>query len=314
MLSICGPAHYNQAVSILVTTIGATKQQSQTVLTYCLIFVWIESIRDNLNTALTHLQSGKILSEQGDNIQLEDSGSIFQLTQVFIRVHVQAMLHCRPTSDFDSIAVVPMVYYTSGLGTCIPARFHNVLDARAALDAELLCIYHFHRQIEKTHYQKNPDPNFITTSIDRHITRLQAWMHPFQYLVSDPAIASAPDVPLHNVILQIELQYHFALNTLQTLNPSTPKIYDAHNDVYALMVDLCQQLLDADVAQSKAHLQSPTPTAFALPFDTSLLGPLFYVVLKCRKYTTRHRALDLIRLCSVYEGAWSKNSVFEFAK
>ncbi|KAJ9615005.1 hypothetical protein H2200_001079 [Cladophialophora chaetospira] len=106
-------------------------------------------------------------------------------------------------------------------------------------------------------------------------------------------------------LYELELQYLVTANTLTTLFSTTPMIYDAYDAEFAQVVSLCKEII---------RQRRPQRRLLALPFDTGVLAPLYYVLLKCRTLTIRSAAMELVRECPEREGMWDRATIIEFAE
>jgi hypothetical protein len=93
--------------------------------------------------------------------------------------------------------------------------------------------------------------------------------------------------------------------TLETLFTTTPMIFDKYNDTYARMIYLGRRILQNQILRRSTSL-------FTIPFDNSVQGALFYIVVRCRYLPIRREAVQLLQLCPDYEGIWQRSSLVAF--
>jgi hypothetical protein len=311
--------HYTKAVALLYNRISLTAPSLEVILISCLIFIWLEFLQDNVDTALNHLQGGiRILAEQQ---YLAGSPTLVkQLARYFTRLHVQASLHGSVTTEFDYNTIIG----STELPVNGPLNFSTIQDARINLDSKMYAVFRFHRRIEKPGFVEAqmrqhpfPDPQSLECMSQSHIASLQEWNTAFQALSTSLSPTSKLHAEELQALHQLELQYLLVSNTLQTLFITTPLVFDNYDADYARMVDLSQQILRHQTHR-RASFSPPTTHPIAactatrtntLPFDTTIQGPLLYVVLKCRRLPVRRAAVALLRQCPAHEGIWQRDSL-----
>jgi hypothetical protein len=90
---------YTKAVRVLSYGLSTNKSSAQVTLICCLLFVWLELLRNDSNMGLKHLKSGlQILRD----MQQLGSSVDKSLLSIFTRLQTQATIHGCPTSDFNS--------------------------------------------------------------------------------------------------------------------------------------------------------------------------------------------------------------------
>jgi hypothetical protein len=297
-------SQYTKALSMLSSMINTDGLLLEVIMMSCLIFTWLEFLRDNMDDALTHLQSGlRIVSEQQ---QLAGSRKVVrQVAYILGRVLIQATLHRSFTVEFDYHAIMGYIPGPGSLG------FMSLWEARCDIDGKLSRLLRFLRRIRNAGFAglrhgccAFPDLPCLKCLHQAHIRDLDQWKGAFQKLrdrLDIDALASDALEALH----QLELCYLLTSNTLDTLFTTTPMIFDNYNDTYARMIYLSRQIL-----QNKILHQSTSP--FTLPFDNSIQRALFYVVLRCRYLPIRREAVQLLQLCPDYGGIWQRASLVAF--
>ncbi len=292
---------YTKAINLLSRTTGDTPHTPQVVLISCLIFIWLEFLQDNIDTALGHLKSGiRILSDQPRMSQCRDPGGF--LFQIFTRLHTQAALHGSPSSDFDSNET--FLTANEGLGDL---RFARIREARSSLDGKLNGVFRFHRLIEQPGFiqkcqEDHSFPHLLEGMRQSHLDGLQTWKTAYDEMVQRLHLTTQGD----DLCLQeLELQYLLTTNMLMTLFATSPMVYDAYNAEFARAIYLVGQTL---------ALRRPQRRLLAIPFDMGVLAPLFYVLLKCRDATIRREAMAILHECPEREGMWDRASLVEFAE
>ena len=295
---------YTKAISLLSKSTGSSLPTPQVVLISCLIFIWLELLQDNVDTALGHLRSGLlILSHQ---LQISGSGDFDgSLVRLFVRLHTQATLHGSATSDFDPTEIV-IISEEPSAGRL---RITDIRGARSSLDEQLNKVFRFHRTIERPGFVERclrdhpyPDELSLETMCQAHLDGLRAWETAFHDM--EQSLNEALSQKDKLCLAELELQYLITTNTLATLFATTPMVYDSYNTQFARMVHLSRRLV-----QSKLQKR-----LLALPFDTGVLAPLFYVLLKCRDLRIRREAIELLHECPEREGMWDRAAILELTE
>jgi hypothetical protein len=143
---------------------------------------------------------------------------------------------------------------------------------------------------------------------DLYYTKLQAWNPAFEKFMAAKSqslngreLRGAAVLKVHATIVKImaeaspglddERPTSEAMNDYATFEPFT-------ND-FRIVVTLCKSIIAA--AEQDVKLGKP-----ALNFSTDLgiVGPLYYVCCRCRDYSLRTQALDLLTRCPRREGMW----------
>jgi hypothetical protein len=291
---------YTKALSMLSKRINADGPTLEVIMMSCLIFTWLEFLRDNVDDALIHLQSGlRILSDQQ---QLETSRNVVKhVAHILGCVLIQATLHGSSTVEFDYHAIIG---YSPGPG---PLDFASLREARCDIDGKLNTLLHFLRRIENAGfaqlhhgYRLFPDLPSLKRMHQAHIHDLYQWKGAFQKL-RDRLDIHALTADALQALRQLELCYLLTSNTLETLFTTTPMIFDKYNDTYARMVYLSGQIL-----------QNQSTSLFTLLFDNSIQRALFYLVLSCRHLPIRRETIQLLQLCPDHKGIWQRANLVAF--
>jgi hypothetical protein len=146
---------YNLAVSHLIEYFSSSHQDSRATLLSCLVFVCIEFLQNNLESAFKHLDSElKILGDLSKNLPVsslpetlgfynaEDTyGSIHRS---FTRLRSQAAMHgtCSQLPEISTISST-----TIEVVAPILPKFSRVFESRSFLDTEINYIFGYLRQL-----------------------------------------------------------------------------------------------------------------------------------------------------------------------
>jgi hypothetical protein len=296
---------YTKAVSALFNRINTNGPRLKVTLVACLVFIWIEFLRNNVDDALTHLQSGvRILYEQ-QQLPTSCKAVIKQVAHILGRVFIQAALHGSSTVKFEYF---DMKDPNPGLG-CL--HFANLGEARCDIDRKTNRVLRFLRQIESAgfaplHHGLRPFPDLssLQCTYQAHINDLEQWKVAFQNL-GDRLDFKTLTAEALQALDQLELCYLLISTTLETLFASTPMIFDKYNGTFARMISLGRRILENQILRRATSV-------FTIPFDNSIQGALFYIAVKCRYLPLRREAVELLQLCPDYEGIWQRASLVAF--
>lgn len=300
-LAIC---EHNKAIRTLLNQIHTKGQLTEVVVTSCLIFAWLEFLQNDVDDALRHLRSGlRILAEQQTPGPHEVA---MQVAHISGRLITQAMLHGYSTVEFDYYAIMNSVGSRS-------FSFTSLRDARRDLDEIIHSAFRFLDRLENAGYaglhhahSTLPDIGFLRDEYQDHVRNLYQWGTAFEGLRDQIAV----DVMKADVVLalhQLELCYLLISNTFETLFATTPMVYDEHNHIFARILYLSQQLRRDQMLRESNSL-------FTMPFDYSIQGALFYIILRCRYLPIRKEAIQLLQLSPDHESLWQRACLVAFCR
>jgi hypothetical protein len=336
---------YTKAVTILSQSLSQKQTSIQVALVNCLLFIWLEFLRNDFKTSLKHLKSGlKIIKDAKSQPGLwsEIDASISPL---FERLKAQIALHGCPNSDFHSGALVEFIgkidltSYSSRLKTItftndnkaivcmdsinlklldnnymIPTSFYNIFDARSYLDKELSAIYVFIRQQQELvcfwGRNKHPEPaQFpIVDTRKLHLQRLEKWFDAFKN--STLAGEFEQGSKKGSSILLAQIDHAYITLILQTLFPNSEMLYDEYMSQFTHLISLIENLHLMSIPPKSSYSKNSS----TLSFEQGIIIPLFFIILKCRHLPLRQRALELLRRAPEREGMWHRDSLLRGAE
>ena len=130
---------YSKAISCLNKRLSEGPQSEEIILMCCVLFICLEFLRGNIDTAISHLHSGieimaawkarnhRLLHDGALTITSEPHSIPDNLERIFSRLRIQSMLCGRPPTGTSNISEV-------GLLTLTPATFPSLQAARTSLD------------------------------------------------------------------------------------------------------------------------------------------------------------------------------------
>jgi Fungal specific transcription factor domain len=295
---------YTKAIGLLTPNNTSNQSSLQSILISCILFVWIEFLQGNLDTALYHLRGGlQVLRglQQRSSIPNIDSS----LPRLFRRLHTQASLHGSPTSDFNSTVSEEHI----NLGYHVPQNFSSIFEARESMDTSLHFIFRFMRRMYNHEFVAStmkrhpfPDPNSIEATVQHYLNNLRTWQTAFQRIPS--LIADPPNGNQAAGITLLQLQHVTVTIMLNSLLETSEMAFDQYRPDFERMVSLAERLIN----------NSQYGGLLVLSLDNGVILPLFMVALKCRYLGIRKRAIALLKQAPDREGICHRDSCIEFAE
>jgi len=297
---------YNKAVGLLTSSLSASKPQLEAILTSCLVLVWLEFMRNDLDAGLRHLRSGlKILDDfrqPGRSSALSSQLIDASLIRLFARLELQATIYGRPSFDF-----VPKPSEKARSG--VPASFSSLEQARLSLYALLGSVFRFIRGIShpdaKRHSGLEPLVDrlglpFAEATCRSLLQQLRSWSEAVR--LSPAATFKSPNTRQSAAMCLLHIYHRPVTIALETLFSQSQMVYDGYDGCFEQILTLAEQLI-----RNSQHMQR------IIFFDMGVMAPLFYVVLKCRNLALRRKALALLALAPCREGMWYRQDVIAYA-
>lgn len=302
---------YNKAIGLLASDLAAPRSRLEVTLTTCLVFIWLEFLRDDFDSGLNHLESGlKILrdfnqpdSESGWPSRPTQHIDI-SLTRLFTRLDIQATIHGSPTSDFNS----RIFDRSNKIASMIPSSFLSIDEARKCLDGVLSPIIHLIRQLHQPNYVKSmldshpwPDPLSLEARRQSGLYHLQLWQAAVDNSAS--SIFKPQDQDQASALAVLNLYHRLAKVILNTLFTTSQMIFDEYNSDFEYLLALAESVIH--------NYQSTSSVVF---LDMGVMPPLFFIVVMCRDLGLRRKALALLKRAPHREGMWHREHVVAYAE
>jgi len=293
---------YNKAVRLLVEYLSSDEQDPKVALISCLMFVWIEFLQNNVDSGIQHLNSGvkilqhirksDVIAASSHDTEIDKEDIYGSLSRSFRRLRIQAAMH---GSTRDGITVSSTIYFED-YGR-IPRSFSNIFESRICLDNEINAIWGYMRKlrdVDKLSNYVEMGASTINSIRLVHLQRLEEWK------VANDTMAEKLQDASNPRLLYLQL-YHIMMTLgLKTLLGSEMS-YDEHVSDFEWILKLCETLICND-----RHERS-----LPLSFDTGVIPPLTFLVLKCRLRAFRQRAIHLLRLAPQQEGMWVRDRILK---
>ncbi|KAH6661583.1 hypothetical protein B0J14DRAFT_611993 [Halenospora varia] len=296
---------YNKAVRLLADSLSTSQSQLDVILTSCLVFVWLEFMRNDLDAGLGHLKGGlKILDDfrqPNKSPSLTSQRIDASLIYLFSRLEIQATVYGSPTSEFVSEG-------HEEIRKAVPTSFSSIEQARNSLHTLLGTVFRFVRQIRDPDFIESttkshpwPDPLSLEATCRSHVAQFRSWQGAIK---NSPASTFTSLNPRQTAAMRLLHMYHKTVTILlETLFTHSQMIYDQYDSSFDQVLTLAEQLIH--------NSQHMGPIIF---FDMGVMAPLFYVVLKCRNLALRRKALSLLKLAPCREGMWYRQDVIEYVE
>jgi len=293
---------YNKAVKLVSDDLSAGTITLEAVLICCLLFVWLEFLRNDFATGIKHLQSGLAILQETAGLFSQSSPATSidgSIPHIFTRLQIQATLHGCPSSDFNSL---PMKCPSEAVINPQPPAFFTLAEARHSLDSKLVYIFQFVREREAFEASRGsqatgcPEWPRLVAKRDAHVAELMRWSAAFQnssLLMAGNAVNSVG-------VLLLRLSFELALMVLKDLFFDSEMQYDEYNSEFQQMLTLVEKVLRSG---------PPRRHHPVLSLDMGVIPALFYIILKCRDRKIRYKAMEALKSAPEREGMWHRDSI-----
>lgn len=302
---------YNKAISCLTERLSEGPQSEQVILMCCVLFICLEFLRGNIDTAILHLHSGLEImagwSARNRKLLLDESLPIASLpesipdnlAQMFSRLAIQSMLCGRaPPAGRPKVS-------EANLLTLTPAVFTSLQAARTSLDLLMKISLQFlqeghERSIELSREAKQRLHN-LTSTLDK-------WSVAFdQFLVGSSAtrtrqeVRAATNLRILNIVAKI---------WLSSAASAKESVFDEQMEAFSSIINLATAMnADRPAEMERSRGTTPTSTTTDSPhiftFEMGVIPPLYFVAMKCRVPSIRHAAISLLETTMPRrEGIW----------
>jgi hypothetical protein len=293
---------WNKAVKSLSDRIQAHPNSSMVPLVCCLLFTCIDFLRGNIESSLVHVQNGfNILGNfrrnisafpgLGSNISSHELKIIEDdIVPMFARLNVLCSLSGRMTPP----AYIPTPKEDSSQEDLADSR-------RRLIETTDICIRFIHDAIiKKSLFQIEINDLIEQVKLQR---RLDAWRNRLHEFLQRMKASGSP--AKQDAVSLLLVQYKVFYIWMRVCTTAEETATDAyHNDFEELL------LYAEQITRPGMGIETPQQ----LSFDIQILGPLYYVALKCRHPTIRRRALKMLQLAPRREGLWNAHHAYVTAK
>jgi hypothetical protein len=313
---------YNKAISCLNRHLSEGPQSEEITLMCCVLFICLEFLRGNIDTAISHLHSGleimaawrarnrRLLNDAGLHIASEPHSIPDNLVQMFSRLTIQSMLCGRdPTADFPRYSEADLLLLT-------PAVFPSLQAARISLDYLMKMSLQFLREsYERSHFQIQPEAKY---RLDNLTNALDKWSLAFDlFQVSSSATRTRQEIRASTNLRILSIVAKVWLFSSVSAEES---IFDEQTEAFSAIVNLAAAM-NSDHSAGARKLGDPpvasTPAGrpHSFTFEMGVIPPLYFVAIKCRVPSIRRTAISLLETTMPRrEGFWIASLYVAVAK
>ncbi|KAF9873918.1 hypothetical protein CkaCkLH20_08652 [Colletotrichum karsti] len=310
-------SYYTEAVRRLHTQISTCAGgQIETTLLCCLLLAAFELLRGYHKESQVHLHGSAGLLQAWQDQNAGRGGSIWsprgyfireKLGPLFCRMALQASLfgHAQPAPSSsnhgdDGAALAGFISDThdSKKRTTYDDAGVRIASSAEARDTLYQLIWHMHLLPEGQHHLKGTRTKRARAKgQDNFIRGLHQWQDTlFKYLERQQSSSSVSSTML-------KLLYTAARVIIPTFTLYDQMVFDSFATQFREMTDLAEALLFPSSPEPPPPAGHEVSCFFSL--DMGVLHLLYHVVIRCRVWSTRHRALALLRRAQARrEGVW----------
>lgn len=304
--------HYNKAVRHLVERMAEPSYSPEIGLVTCVLFVCIEFLRADIQTAFTHLRSGlKIISELRQRHHTDSprqlpgaiqNGSTApmdmiedKLMPMFIRGMASALMFGLKVEDDFAILCPPPQSFQS-------RRFTSIREAQSSYHELRNATLIFARQmiINIIVLHINPATAEDVQRQNQFLECHRAWYRALEALECSQTWSSEDKV----AISSLKVSYYATYVFVACATDAGQMSYDAHLDSFKALLHHAKIVLDSMHLGGLEAKPSSRAAAANFTFEISLIPSLFMVATRCRCPTTRREAVSLLALNPPREGLW----------
>lgn len=264
--------HYNLAIKHTVTRCNRETGSLDVILLVCILFICIEFIRGDVESATRHITHGmSLLDAANSNQQLVSIFRNLAALTYFFRPRIREF-----TEQEDLFVAMP----ASG-GLC----FDHISDAQATLDSilprvvRLVFLTSSHRLAMEPHAMGLREAMWEKQRLERD---LDWWWSRFSELrrVEAPTVAEA-------TLLMLEARWIVMSIWTRTCLSAAETVYDDYTDDFLRIIEIANQAQATQAETSENHGK--------FTFSMGFCPLLHFVTLKCRYLRLRLMALQLMK-------------------
>ncbi|KAH6719797.1 hypothetical protein BKA61DRAFT_593530 [Leptodontidium sp. MPI-SDFR-AT-0119] len=303
---------YVKAIGHLRRSLAEGKQATVTALMSCILFVCFDSLRGHFVSAMAHLQSGlKILRDLKSNSAGEEHAIATDIAPLFLRLSIQAILFIDTRPTPERRAMVTELAHVSSRNKAIPEIFESLEEARNCMNQVANSLFRMTYLCDGTQsmcdqpleafdlFQKYAEEN------ERWSTAFERFMKAKSATLNNRELRGAALLKIHHMTAHI-----MSKMTPDATDPrplaqamNDPQIFTKFTDEFRLIVNLCRSLVateEQDIKNGK--------TVATFSSDLGVVGPLYYVCIRCQDMAVKTLALQLLERCPRREGMWDSES------
>lgn len=282
--------NYNKSIRALSARISRSDVPIETALLACLMFVCIEFLRGDVDSAIQHFKGGMSI------LQGHMTCRIRAVTSSATQAIHQSMIPLLNRVEFLAFTVGNDFAweYPVPLEHCVPAPFSSLRACRDSLVHLLNLGMRFTRSMRPKKYSGTISLGDLAR---RGALRLQfkAWKAAFDSLLLTESHTAAEFDP-SKVLLMCHLLNGIWLETGVSPRETETDRFLSEFDTIVSLAEAIQAFVNSPEQRRKC------PTIFA--FDMKVISSMFYVCSKCRHPLIRRRALAVLKMAGQRDGLW----------
>lgn len=315
-------AYYNRFFvklrGLLATTSSPAEPQAiKTALISCGLFYCFESLLNNPQSAMTHLESGLFIlnsyrrARQHSNVASQshnDDEAMQEVERILAKLDLQATL-------FDGLRMPSLVLVSTKERELAPHEppphpFSTVTDAQYELTR--LQNWLLHLLSENREYFGEPlegIPPSVTEEKSRLLGHFALWKCRFDLFVdatssgSPDSVSSNPSRPDSRGQQSLLIGHQIAQMLLASRLPEDPDIFSGQsNSTIENIIELSQDVLGVETGSRAATAVVDKGRRLSFTTETSLIAPLFYLAVKSSDESVCARIIELLRAFRRQEG------------
>lgn len=297
-------SNYNKSIGLLTKLVSASGETADLILLACILFICVELLRGDEAAAVRHFTGGMTILLDNLSHAQNSPGSAIMIDRVkasimpaFNRLEMLYAL-------FGNNASWP---YAVSLPFSVPASFSSVGQARDSMVHLMNLSLRFIRTVQFLEYEPSAIPETAYEAQAALLTQLDLWQSHFSAYRRGLASKMTPDDAYASNV--VEIQQIVAYTWLSTCMTPFQCAHDVHIPAYTRAIVLAEQL--SSIASKRVKSKGKAVT-FLL--DVEIVGPLYWILVKCREPTVRRRANTVMRGLSRREGIWDSRILAAIAE
>ena len=286
---------YNKAISSLARRLSSDTQSVHVPLVACVLFICLEFLRRDIDSAMTHMHSGFAilrsrtarLSQNKTRKTTDEKGVEDIILAMFARLRILSGLFGRPAP--------PMQVYEGPIEEVsdLPLHISTFSEARSTLHARSAPCLIFIRICGEARYDVSLAHEYYVKQATMKATLTQ-WKATFEDWFSKRQSNSKED---HLAANLLRLHHSVTDTWLATCLRPNETSFDEYTDAFKEMVNLAASLVNAPQA-------IPEEPNSHFSFEMGTVPPLYFIAVKCRHPAVRRRAIGLLLAAPRREGLW----------
>ena len=285
--------HYNKAIKSVADRISSPSYTPEVALVSCFIFVGIEILRGNYDTAMLHYNNGlrilqtlRLAQRKTRSPKIGSDLIEKSLVPLFHRLLTTGILYGVPTELAMSLV--------QGTPSTPLVSFPSILDAQFAMhelrNQGLLFIRHMGENFRPI----LPPPPVKLMDQAALLHALDDWWAALANLEQATHLSRQETVTAHS----LKACYWFMYILTSSITDPNQCAIDRHLPRFKAMVAHCEKVIEF------SHQSTTSPAAANFTFEVSVIPYLNFTASRCRCPTTRREAVALMERNIPREGLW----------